>query len=251
LELENSGVNTREVACSRRLVFLRLESKRVNVNTSSRDISVVLIRLDEVEVRTKTLLEAIVSVKLKLGTDDRVATSVERGETSVVGTTARTRIGSKVGRSIVCRECTRTKLGREVDTGVEESFDFTSSAINVTVMKVGSNVREGTSHVSSFNIGMKNLLTRRNTVSPFGPKTINIVVISIVSPLVDVRSNNSIALDDPYEFLDRVVEIEFNLNVSVYSRFISGELELFNEIFVRTLGESATFIGIKVNVINE
>jgi len=48
-----------------------------------------------------------------------------------------------------------------------------------------------------------------------------------------------------------VVEIELNLNIGVYSGFITGELKLFDKVFVRTLCETPTLIGIEVNVIDE
>jgi len=48
-----------------------------------------------------------------------------------------------------------------------------------------------------------------------------------------------------------VVEVQFDLNVGVDSRFITGELELFNKVFVRTLSETTTFISVQVDVVNE
>jgi len=80
---------------------------------------------------------------------------------------------------------------------------------------------------------------------------ISIKVISVVVPLVVAELDDIITLNDPDEFLNRVVEVEFYLNVGVNSRFIAGKLELFDEVLVGSLGETATFIGIKVDVVNE
>jgi hypothetical protein len=80
--LKGSIVNAREVACARRLVFLRAESEGVNVDTFVRVSGVGLIRLDPREVRTFTLRETILAVKLELSGDDGVLTPavhVKRG----------------------------------------------------------------------------------------------------------------------------------------------------------------------------
>jgi hypothetical protein len=75
-------VNTREVARSGRLVFLRAKSERVHVNTFIRATGVRLVRLDPREVRTFTLREAVLAVKLELSSDDGVLAptmEVQRG----------------------------------------------------------------------------------------------------------------------------------------------------------------------------
>ena len=66
-ELEGGVVDAREVARSRWLVLLWLEGERVNVDTSVWGASVVLVWLDEVEVGTFTLREAVLAVELELG----------------------------------------------------------------------------------------------------------------------------------------------------------------------------------------
>jgi len=53
-------------------VLLRLESEGVDVDTNRRDVGVVLVRLDLVEVAAFADLEAIVAVELDEGSDDRV-----------------------------------------------------------------------------------------------------------------------------------------------------------------------------------
>ena len=63
-ELKGSVVNSGEVARAGWLVFFGAESEGVHVNTGVGCASVVLVRLDEVEVGTFTLLEAVLAVKL-------------------------------------------------------------------------------------------------------------------------------------------------------------------------------------------
>jgi len=52
---------------------------------------------------------------------------------------------------------------------------------------------------------------------------------------------------NPNEFFNGVVEVEFEFGLSF---LITGELKLFNEVFVGDLGKSATLIGVKVDVVN-
>ena len=73
-KLKDSVVNSGEVAAARGLVFLRAESKGVYVDTSVGGASVVLVGLDNVEVGTLTLGEAVLAVELQLSSYNRVLT---------------------------------------------------------------------------------------------------------------------------------------------------------------------------------
>jgi hypothetical protein len=65
-------------------VFLGFKSEGVNVDTSGGNVGVMLVRLDQVEVRSESLLETIVTVKLELGTDGGVSSSVDGAKTGVI-----------------------------------------------------------------------------------------------------------------------------------------------------------------------
>ena len=56
-------------------------------------------------------------------------------------------------------------------------------------------------------------------------------------------------MNNPYKFLTWVVEVELDLVADARYRLITGELDLFNKVFVRDLGKSAAFIGVKVDVV--
>jgi len=72
---EQGGVvNAREVARARWLVLLRAQSEGVHVDTSVGVAGVVLVGLDEVEVGTLALGEAVLTVELKLGGHNGVLT---------------------------------------------------------------------------------------------------------------------------------------------------------------------------------
>jgi len=82
-ELKGSIVNAGEVARSAWLVLFGPEGKRVHIDTGVGSAGVVLVRLDEVEVSTLTLREAILAIKLKLSGDDGVHTPAVKGERSL------------------------------------------------------------------------------------------------------------------------------------------------------------------------
>jgi len=65
-QLKSGVINARKVARTRWLMFFRAKGKRIDVDTSVRVTSVVLVRLDKVEVSTFALREAILPVKLEL-----------------------------------------------------------------------------------------------------------------------------------------------------------------------------------------
>jgi len=72
-QVEHRVVNAREVARSRGLEVLRLERERVHVDARRRRGRVVLVRLDEVEVRSLALREPVLAVQLNLRDSRRVA----------------------------------------------------------------------------------------------------------------------------------------------------------------------------------
>ena len=71
-KLQGSVIDSGHIACTGRLVLFWAKCKRVTVDTGVGVASVMLIRLDNIEVRTFTLRHAVLSVKLKLGSNHRV-----------------------------------------------------------------------------------------------------------------------------------------------------------------------------------
>jgi len=70
----------------------------------------------------------------------------------------------------------------------------------------------------------------------------------VVRPLV--VSDLSISLGNPHKFLDGVVEAQFQLSRGTGDRFFTSELELFNQVFVRDLSESAAFFSVQVDIVH-
>ena len=57
------------------------------------------------------------------------------------------------------------------------------------------------------------------------------------------------SVNSPYKFFYRVVEAEFVLSAGSADGKSVGVLNLFDEVFVRNLGETATFVGVKEYVV--
>ena len=157
-------------------MLFRLESEGVDVDTNRRDVGVVLVRLDPVEVVTFTDREAVVAVELEETRDGRVAAS----------------------------------------------------------------------HALDAGDGVARLEDR--AVPPVG------VVEGLLSlPGVDdgiIAGDEGVTLDDPDEFLTRVVEVEFELVGAGGNRLTTSELEDVNEVLVRDLGEFAALIRVEVDVVD-
>jgi len=215
--LKNGVINSGEVASSGRLVFFRAKSEGVDVDTSGRMSGVVLERLDNVEVRTFTFRESVLTVKLKLGGDNRVFSpavhvkgSFRKNECSGIrGSGSSTDGGIEKTRGI--NYTGKTGVGSEGVDGVRKSIN-------------GISVVE---RLSTKSLVKKRVSQKRGTV-------------------VDV----GVRLDDPDEFFARVVEVKLDLVGRRSNRFITCELKLFKEVFMRVLGHLSTFIGIKEDVIN-
>jgi hypothetical protein len=86
-----------------------LQRKGIHVDSRSRNVGVVLIRLDKVEIRAKTLRETVVAVKLKLSTDDWVATGALGSKTGVVSASGSLVVIREVDGSVVVGSGTTTR----------------------------------------------------------------------------------------------------------------------------------------------
>jgi hypothetical protein len=59
-----------------------------------------------------------------------------------------------------------------------------------------------------------------------------------------------IRLNDPDEFFNRVVKVELDLVGRRTNRFITSELELFNEVLVRVLSHAPALVGVQEDVVD-
>jgi hypothetical protein len=79
--------------------------------------------------------------------------------------------------------------------------------------------------------------------------------VSVVKPLRSTEVSGGVnvyigvRLDYPDKFFTRVVEVKFDFVAGGVNRFITGELKLFDKVFVGNLSESSSFISVKVDVV--
>jgi hypothetical protein len=226
-KLEDSVVNSGEVAAARGLVLLRAESKRIYVNTGIRGTGVVLVGLDNVEVGSLTLGEAVLSVKLELSGNDGVLTPAVHVKGS---------------------------LGKYECTGIRYSRSSTVGGADIS----------GVLHLE-YIIGDEGFSTRclcytTESVDGVGESINGISVVErlgtkgLVECLTTLKRcaviNVGIRLYYPNKLLARVVEVKLDLVGRGTNRLITSELNLLNEVLMRVLCHLAALISVKEDVIN-
>jgi hypothetical protein len=102
LEVQGHVIETREVACSGRLMGLGIEGEGIVVNVLVGDTGVVLVRLHETEIRRLALSKTVVAVELKLGGRKRVVVGGGEGKVNHIRGVER---GPRI-RTVVTRHVT-------------------------------------------------------------------------------------------------------------------------------------------------
>jgi hypothetical protein len=246
-------------------VFLRAESKAVHIDTLIRVAGVGLVRLNPREVRTFTLREAVLAVKLELSSDDRVlapAVHVQRGLRKHEGTGIRDTRVFKVGTIVItiARNISTTKVGLIVrigrtmpvssETGIEASRLVIKST---SILEKTTGINEST-RISSYGSGTS------ESMDGIG-KSINgiSVVEGLSTKYLEQKGIASqrravihvlIGLYNPNELLHGVVEVKLDLVGRRTNRLITSELELSNQVLMGVLGHSAALISVQEHVIN-
>ena len=237
-KLKNSVVNSGEVAASRWLVLLRAKCEGVYVDTGIRGTCVVLEGLNNVEVGTLTLREAVLSVKLKLSGDNRVLTPAVHVE----------------GR-LSEYECTGIRK-----SGTSNSTVPGSSNIGTVSTSSTSGFAHLEKTISSDNtISTSCLVKTTECVDSVGKSIDGISVVEWLSTeclekgLTTLKRSTVvyvlIRLDNPDKLLTGVVEVELNLVGRGTNRLITCKLKLLNEVFVGVLSHLAALISVKEDVV--
>jgi hypothetical protein len=246
-------------------VFLRAKSERVNVNTFIRVSGVGLVRLDPREVRSFTLREAVLAVKLELSGDDGVLSPtmhVKRGLREDEST------GIRDARVVVViRKCCRRGTVR-VNSGATEIGSIVriagtvpiSSEITNRVVVKSTGVLEKTLGI---NVGTRILSNGSGATESMDSIRKSINGISVVEGLstedLEEESITSqgravinvlIRLDNPDELLNGVVKVELDLVTGRTNRLITSELELSDQVLMGVLGHSAALISVKEDIVN-
>jgi hypothetical protein len=266
--LKSGIVNSGEVASSRRLVLLRAKGEGVDVDTLIRVSGVGLVRLDPREVRSFTLREAVLAVKLELSGDDRVlapAVHVQRGLREDEGTSIRDTRVIKVGTIVtksIAGNINTTKIDLVVRVGgtmpvSSERRSYVASSCTIIkstcVLEETSSINVGT-RIGSDGSGAS------ESVDSIGESIDGISVVEGLST-EDLEEesiasqgraviNVLIRLNNPDELLNGVVKVELDLVTGRTNRLITSELELSDQILMGVLGHSAALIGVKEDIVN-
>ncbi len=230
-------------------MFLRAESKGVEIDARIGGAGVVLVRLDHIEVGTLTLGETVLSIELELGRDARVLTpavhiegglgenegSGVRDEGSVVVTS---RAEGGKGRAI------RRPLNLAVSTSDSSRRTFSTCQFKETgtgddrrVSRLGSEcverIGEGIDRIGV----VKGLGTKGVEEDRAGRKGRAVIHILI-------------GLHNPDQLLARMVEVQLDLVTGTSHTLIAGKLDLLEEILVGVLCHLAALISVQENIVD-
>ncbi len=257
-KLQSSVINTREVARAGRLVLLGPESKGIQVDSGVRGASVVLVRLNQVEVGSLTLREAVLSVKLELSGNDRVLTpavhvkrSLSEDERAGIrnsrGGSSSGEVGEVVvgsGGLVVAKLPPRGSISGGSDiggTGISEEAGGVDVGVGVGRSSNNGVVRsEGHNGVGEGIDGVgvvEGLSTEEAVKDGSGLKG---------RAVVDVL----VRLDNPDKLLNGVVEVKLDLVGRRTDGLITGELKLLDEVLVGVLGHAPTLISVQEHIVN-
>jgi hypothetical protein len=230
-------------------VLLGPQCEGIQVDSGVWGASVVLPRLNEVEVGSFALREAILAVKLELGGDDWVLTPAVHVERSLgqnegagirdTGVNAGAHIRKVVGKSGVGSVPPRGLGGVNILSGgiVEET-----GGVDVRAGGVGDGVVRAESHdgvgEGINGVGVVEGLSAEETVED--------------SALLEGRAvvDVLVGLDDPDELLNGVVKVELDLVGRRTDGLITGELKLLDEVLVGVLGHTPALIGVEEDVVD-
>ena len=248
-KLKGSVINTRKVARAGRLVLLGPQCEGIQVDSGVWGASVVLPRLNEVEVGSFALREAILAVKLELGGDDWVLTPAVHVERSLsqnegagirdTGVLAGAKVGKVVRLGGISSVPPRSAGGVDIlGAGVSEE----TGGIDVRAGGGGDGVVRAESHdgvgEGVDGVGVVEGLCAEETVED-GALVEGRAVVDVL-----------VRLDDPDELLNGVVKVELDLVGGRTDGLITGELKLLDEVLVGVLGHTPALIGVEEDVVD-
>jgi hypothetical protein len=217
--------------------------------------------LDPREVRSFTLREAVLAVKLELSGDNRVlapAVHVNRGLREDEGTSIRdTRV--IVVSTIITKRITGTIGATKVDlvVGVRRTMPVSSGGtVNIkstsvlektSGINVGTRIRSNSSRTSESMDSVGKSINGISVVERLGTEDLEEESIASQGRAV---INVLIRLDNPDELLNGVVKVELDLVTGRTNRLITSELELSDQVLMGVLGHSAALISVKEDIVN-
>jgi len=269
-------------------VLLGPESERVDVDSGVGCASVGEERLDEVEVGSLALREAILAVELELGGDDGVLAPTVEGK-SGLGEDEGACIGDERLLGVPSRDAEVVLVGvsggdaREggvsgvspVVIGVVHGGNEPGRSSGAVVGEVdvrptinGSSVGEETVGVdevvvgrSADTSGASNRVGAAEGMDGVGEGIYGIGVVeglgteNVEEGALAIKGGAvvdvGVGLDNPDELLDGVVEVKLDLVGGRTYRLVASELKLLNEVLVGVLGHAPALIGVEEHVVDE
>jgi hypothetical protein len=257
-ELKGSIVNAGEVATATWLMLFGSQGKGINVDTSVRGLSVVLVRLNEVKVSAFTLREAVLAVKLELSSDDGVHTPAVEGKRSLGKNESAGIRYSRVSKVRVLI-AVRSKVGLVIaETRGNRNLALLPPVsigyINGTsLLKETRTIDEGASSLGNSILSAKSMDSIGKSIDSIGVVE-GLSTKKPVEKLVAVKRRTVIdvlvRLDDPDKLLNRVVKVELDLVGRRTNGLITGELKLLNKILVGVLSHASALIGIQEDIVD-
>ena len=234
-------------------MLLGPQSKGIQVDSGVGGTSVVLVRLNEVEVGTLALGEAVLAVKLELSSHDWVLTPAVHVKRS---------LGEDESAGI---RDTRGNTGRSAEVGkVVGAFSGLSGSVpprsagGVDILGTGVGEQAGGVDVSGGVVG--DGVVRAESHDGVGEGIDGVGVVEGLSTEEAVKNGAGlerravvdvlVGLDNPDKLLNRVVKVELDLVGGGTDGFITGELKLLDEVLVGVLGHTPTLIGVEEDVVD-
>ena len=225
-------------------MFLWPKGKRVHVDASVGGTGVVLEGLDDVKVRTFSLRDSVLAVKLELSGDDGVLTpavhvegSLSEDECACIRDKGAV-VGTGIGIKDAVVPASRVGAGHKAVNGTGH-LENTSGDEGVGTRGLGLTTEDGDRGRESINgIGVVEGLGSENLVQG-GVGLQSIAVVNV-----------GIRLDNPDELLAGVVEVDLDLVTGRSDRLITGVLELLNEVLMGVLGHLSALVSIQEDEVN-
>ena len=232
-------------------MLLGLEREGIHVDTLSRGAGVVLVGLHAGEVASLTLREAVLAVELELGNLNRV-----------LALATNTRLEDDLREEVVGRvlEDNALVVTTRSEVGVQPRGAVERGALGDTNTREVGARRTITSRCRESSRDTRTNTAQRATGEDVHHDALRAEVICVVERLASVdlldedlvrgAVHERVALNNPHELLNRVVEVELDLVGGGGDRLGTCELELLNQILVSLLGEPATLLRVEVDVVD-
>ena len=233
-------------------MLLGSQCEGIQVDTGIGRTSVVLPRLNEVEVGTLALREAVLAVKLELGSDDWVLTPAVHIKRSLGEDKSAGIRDTGVLHTMEVRQVVNTGGGIDISS-------VPPSGVGDVDVK-GASISEEAGGVDVRDAGVGDGVVRAEGHNGIGEGIDSVGVVEGLGAEETVKNRAGlerravvdvlVGLDDPDELLNGVVKVELDLVGRRTNGLITSELELLDQVLVGVLGHTSALIGVEEDVVN-